>query len=272
MDEQGVLKVVPVLALMWVRGCGMLAVLPVMGSKAGQGWSVRFPIAMAIALPSFAHIHARPLPELVLLEGAWLTLREFVIGALCGAFFLPLFAVPRTAGALIDQQAGATSIQLFDPGSAEGSTTPFADLFEQCALYAFVLSGGLFMLGEMYAYSYAAWPVGEQSWPDLRAFATALAPDGFVVLFTHAIGHAAPYVTVLLLCEYSIGLIGRAAPQINVVTTSAALKMWFVLTAIYLGGSNAFDAVPRAAGRALQDGVAFLNIGLNQQLGVENRP
>ncbi|MDR6504014.1 type III secretory pathway component EscT [Burkholderia ambifaria] len=272
MDGQELLTAVPILALMWARGCGMLVALPVLGSKAGQGWSVRFPIAMAIALPSFAQIYSLPIPELTLLKGAWLALREFAIGALCGAFFLPLFVVPRTAGALVDQQAGATSIQLFDPATAEGATTPFADLFEQCALYVFVLTGGLSVLGEIYAYSCAAWPVGAADWPELRAFATMLMPDGFVALFVRAVGYAAPYVAVLLLCEYSIGLIGRTAPQINVVTTSVALKMWLALVVIYLGGSHALDAIPRAAERALQDGIAFLSIDTNWNLSQEALP
>jgi type III secretion protein T len=184
--------------------------------------------------------------------------REFVIGLVCGVFFLPLFVVPRAAGTLIDQQAGTSMILLNDQSMPEGASTLFADLFEQCALYAFVVAGGFAMLSEMYAVSWAVWPATASGFLPLEHFFTAILPTGFTAVVVQAVLHAAPYVTVLLLFEYGIGLVGRSAPQINVLTTAAAVKLWLSVALIYLGGLDAFRLVPLAAERTLHDGVVFL--------------
>jgi type III secretion protein T len=245
-----------VLALLIARGYGMLLAIPPL-MKAGQGWLIRFPIALAIALPSFVPAYQLSLQNFSVTNTALLALREFMLGALAGVFFLPLFAVPRAAGTLVDQQAGLMSIQLFDPTAAERTSTVFADLFEQSALFMFVAAGGFAMLSEMYAVSYSLWPSTAPGFPTLDQVATMI-PDGFSKMMATAIAYAAPFVVVLIVLEYGIGLVGRAAPQINILTTSVAIKMVAVASVMLLGNAYFVDDYTNLMAVALDEGKAFL--------------
>lgn len=251
---------ITVLALLIARGYGMLLAIPPL-MKAGQGWLIRFPIALAIALPSFLPAYQLTTQDFSIINIALLTLREFMLGALAGVFFLPLFAVPRAAGVLVDQQAGLMSITLFDPTAAERTSTVFADLFEQCALFMFVAAGGFAMLSEMYAVSYSLWPSTAAGFPALDQVMTVI-PDGFSKMLATAIAYAAPYVVVLIALEYGIGLIGRAAPQINILTTSVAIKMVAVALVMLVGSAHFVDNYADAMADALDQGEAFLKLAL----------
>jgi type III secretion protein T len=249
---------ITVLALLIARGYGMLLAIPPL-MKAGQGWLIRFPIALAIALPSFIPAYQLTTQHFSIANIALLALREFMLGALAGVFFLPLFAVPRAAGALVDQQAGLMSIQLFDPTAAERTSTLFADLFEQCALFLFVTAGGFAILSEMYAVSYSLWPATAAGFPTLNHVIT-LIPDGFGKMLAMSIVYAAPFVVLLIVLEYGIGLIGRAAPQINILTTSVAIKMVAVALVLLMGSSRLIDDYADMVAAALDQGEAFLKM------------
>ncbi|KVD55017.1 type III secretion protein [Burkholderia ubonensis] len=251
-----VAQTITVLALLLSRGYGLLLAIPPL-MKAGQGWMTRLPIALAIALPTFPlAYHAMP-DTLAGGQAVFTAVRELVLGALTGIFFLPLFAVPRAIGTFIDQQAGLMSIQLFDPTSAERSATIFADAFEQTALFMFVAAGGFGALAELYAASHRFWPVASTDLPLIEHVAD-MATRSVDAMFNTAIRYAAPFVVTLILLEYGIGLIGRAAPQLNVLTTSVALKLVAALLLVAIVGpsfveafGNAFDAARALALRFL---------------------
>ncbi|KVO19691.1 EscT/YscT/HrcT family type III secretion system export apparatus protein [Burkholderia ubonensis] len=251
-----VARTITVLALLLSRGYGLLLAIPPL-MKAGQGWMTRFPIALAIALPTFPLAYHTIPDTLAGGQAVFSAARELVLGALTGIFFLPLFAVPRAIGTFVDQQAGLMSIQLFDPTSAERSATIFADAFEQTALFMFVLAGGFGVLAELYAASHRFWPVASTDLPSIERV-TDLATRSVGAMFDMAIRYAAPFVVTLILLEYGIGLIGRAAPQLDVLTTSVALKLVSALLLVVIVGpffveafGNAFDAVRVLATRFL---------------------
>lgn len=245
------------LALLLARGYGLLLAVPPL-MKAGQGWMIRMPIALALALPAFPHAyHAMSdLPDGGRL--AFMTVRELVLGGLTGIFFLPLFAVPRAVGALIDQQAGLMSIQLFDPTSPERSATIFADVFEQIALFMFVAAGGLGKLSELYAVSHRFWPIAATDLPTLDHVIN-LAMNGVGSLYNNTIRYAAPFVVTLILLEYGIGVVGRVAPQLNILTTSIAIKLVMALLMVAMVGPLFVDSFGRALDSAGVTAREFLN-------------
>ncbi|MET3633171.1 flagellar biosynthetic protein FliR [Burkholderia sp. 572] len=239
-----VARTITVVAMLLSRGYGLLLAIPPL-MKAGQGRMLRLPIALAIALPTFPLAYHTLPDTLAGGEAVFTAARELAIGALTGVFFLPLFVVPRAVGTFVDQQAGLMSIQLFDPTSAERSATIFADAFEQTALFMFAVAGGFGVLAELYAVSHRFWPVGATDLPSIERV-TDLAVRGFGALFDAAIHYAAPFVVTLILLEYGLGLIGRAAPQLNILTTSIAIKLVAVLLMIAFVGSFLMDAFGNA--------------------------
>lgn len=215
------------LTLLIARGYGVLIVVPPL-MKAGQGWIVRLPIALALALPSANLAPSVSIAHLDMGAVAVLAAFEFGIGMIVGALFLPLFAVPRAVGALIDLQAGLQSIQLFDPSSAERSSTLFADLFEQIVWVMFIGVGGLAMMAHAYGLSQQVWPMGRFGFPDLDQLVTILT-DGFRSMGRATLMIVAPFAVVLFTLDYAMALIGRSAPQLNVLTNSVAIKITFAM-------------------------------------------
>lgn len=254
--------VIMTLALLVTRGYGMLLAIPML-MKGGQGRLLRLPIALAIALPAFIPASQASLQDFSIINTAVLVLREFLLGALAGVFFSPLFVVPRAAGTLVDQQAGLMSIQLFDPTSAERSSTVFADLFEQCALFLFVTAGGFSVLSEMYTISYLLWPVTAVGFPSAHHLMT-LIQEGSSQMLPSSIAYAAPVVVVLIALEYGIGLVGRAAPQINILTTAVAIKIVAVALVLLAGAAHFVDDYKYVMLALLQSGEAFLKLTLQR--------
>ncbi|HDR9511858.1 type III secretion protein [Burkholderia cepacia] len=233
-------RLLTVLVLLLARGYGLLLAVPAL-MKAGQSWTIRMPIALMLALPVFPSAYHAMVGSP---EGGWLAImaiRELILGGLTGMFFLPLFAVPRAAGTLVDQQAGLMSIQLYDPTSTERSATIFADVFEQIALFMFVAAGGFGKLSELFAVSHRFWPVASTHLPALDHVAD-LAIQGFESMYDTAIRYAAPFVVTLILLEYGIGVVGRAAPQLNILTSSVAIKLVSVLLLIAFVGPYFTDS------------------------------
>ncbi|KVU00225.1 hypothetical protein WK62_19360 [Burkholderia ubonensis] len=219
--------IVGLLALLVARGYGIMAVVPPL-LRVGQGWLVRLPIALALSLPAANLATPMSITNLNLAIVALIAVLEFGVGLIVGALFLPLFAVPRSVGALIDLQAGLQSIQLFDPGSAERSTTLFADLFEQIVWVMFVSVGGLAMMAEAYALSQQVWPMGQLAFPDTGRLMDVV-KEGYRSIGSATLMIVAPFAIVLFMLDYAMALIGRAAPQLNILTNSVAIKIVFAI-------------------------------------------
>mgnify|MGYP000892123507 FL=1 len=213
------------LGLMQARGFGVLLAIPVL-LKPGRGWKVRLPLALAIALPSLPAIDA--VQQLSGAAWIFIALKELAVGAVVGAVFMPLFLVAREAGVLVDQQAGLMMMQLLDPTSAERQATVFADAFEQCTLVVFLGAGGLAALADLYATSHLVWPVGGGGGPSLD-IATRLLLQGLDELMRAALRLSSPFLFILIVLEVGLGLLGRAAPQWNVMTSSISVKLLVTL-------------------------------------------
>ncbi|KVP26035.1 hypothetical protein WJ85_34920 [Burkholderia ubonensis] len=239
--------IVGLVALLVARGYGIMVVVPPL-LRAGQGWLVRLPIALALSLPAANLATPMSIADLNLAVVALIAIVEFGVGLIVGALFLPLFAVPRSVGALIDLQAGLQSIQLFDPGAAERSTTLFADLFEQSVWVMFVSVGGLAMMAEAYALSQQVWPMGQLVFPETERLID-LVRDGYRAIGSSTLMIAAPFAIVLFMLDYAMALIGRAAPQLNILTNSVAIKIVFaILVLVVMLGPLSEFVQPTMAG------------------------
>ncbi|MGT0193843.1 EscT/YscT/HrcT family type III secretion system export apparatus protein [Burkholderia pyrrocinia] len=246
---------VSLLALLVARGYGVLFMVPPL-LRAGQGWLVRLPIALALSLPAANLVSTVSIAHLNVAAVALIAAFEFGVGLIVGALFLPLFAVPRSVGALIDLQAGLQSIQLFDPGSAERSTTLFADLFEQIVWVMFISVGGLVMMAEAYALSQQVWPMGQLAFPE-PARLVSMAQEGYRAMGRTTFMVVAPFAIVLFMLDYAMALIGRSAPQLNVLTNSIAIKITFVILVFVVMLGPLMDASQTTIG-AWMDGAIGL--------------
>ena len=156
--------------------------------------------------------------------------KEYAIGFMLGYLVSWVFWAVESAGSFIDSQRGAAIAEAIDPIRGD-QTSLLGNLFTQAFLaYIFITGTFLIMLGLLYK-SYTVWavpalfPTIDESFPAkvLSLFDTAM-ELAFVI--------AAPILALMFLAEFSLALLSRFAPQIQVFILSMPIKS--ILASIFL--------------------------------------
>jgi type III secretion protein T len=171
-------------------------------------------------------------------------LKEALLGGLIGyAVGLGLWAL-TAVGELIDLQAGMTNAQIFDP-FGKHSSGPFSVLMSQLGMLLFLGFGGLHVFLQLLYESLLLWPPASFT-PDLTASFKDFAVATSGSLLEVAVRFAAPVIGVLLLIELGIGLINRAAPQIDAFYFSMPIKAVTALLVLALLLTHLADVVKQS--------------------------
>lgn len=173
----------------------------------------------------------------------WLmfVLKEALLGGLVGyAVGLGLWAL-TAVGELIDLQAGMTNAQIFDPFGQHASG-PYSALMSQLAVLLFLSFGGLHVFLQLLYESLLLWPPASFT-PHLTASFKDFAVATSGSLLEVAVRFAAPVIGVLLLIELGVGLINRAAPQIDAFYFSMPIKAVTALLVLALLLTHLADVV-----------------------------
>ena len=153
---------------------------------------------------------------------------QALVGLALGFAVMLLFAAVQAAGQMIDMAAAFSSATLWDPFS-NASSTPVGRLFQVVAVtILFVIDGHLMVVNGLIS-SFQAAPLEGLRIEGLASF---LARDvtTFVVA---AVQIAFPMLAALFLAEVALGLLSRAAPQINILVIGFKVK---VMVLVFLGG------------------------------------
>lgn len=184
---------------------------------------IRLPLALAIAVPpAMMALHSLPpmpdsLPGLLLL-----LLREGSIGLLIGLGLGAFCAGLQAVGQIIDHQTGLTFTQNIDP--VHGNNVSITAQLLERVLFAVLMAGGLMLvLADVLYLSYRLLPVGG-GWGSFQPLVVLEAGTQASRLFALAILLAGPVVLVLFVIDISLGLLNRAAPQLNVYQVTLTLK------------------------------------------------
>ena len=169
----------------------------VVGLAVGVGLAPAFPSVPAVPLDSWAGL-------LILFE-------QTLIGIAMGLAMRVAFAALDLMGELISLQMGLSFATFFDP-LAGGQTAVVAEFLTLLATLVFLsLNGHLLMLDTL-ARSFEWFPIGS----------TNLNKEGWMVLvrsgamiFAAGLLMALPVVTALLITNIALGILTRAAPQLN---------------------------------------------------------
>lgn len=181
-------------------------------------------LIIALALPVYPLL-ASTMPAVDWSAGQWMAyvLKESCIGALIGYSMGLLLWALTCAGELIDVQAGFNNAQIFDPFAGHPAG-PVSVLMTQLGVLLFVALGGLHVFLQLLYESLQLWPPSS-AYPDLGlAGLRDLAASGSGSLLELATRLAAPVIAVLLIVELGIGLINRAAPQLNAFYFAMPIK------------------------------------------------
>lgn len=157
--------------------------------------------------------------------------QELLIGLLMGSLLAWPFWVFHAVGNFIDNQRGATLSSTIDPSNGV-DTSELANFFNIFAAAIYLQGGGMLLFAQTFSLSYDLCDPLQ----GCHFFFLSLMPI-LVDLMTKAIVIASPVIAVMLLSEFTLGLLSRFAPQLNAFSVSLTVKSFLAILTllIYFG-------------------------------------
>jgi len=229
--------------ILWpaVRVLALFATAPVLShrtiprpAKVGLAFAIAFVLAPVLPAP----------PAVPLASGAALALlaQQVAIGATLGFAVRLALAAIEMAGEVIGLQMGLSFAGFFDLSNPQGANAAGSLLGLAATLLFLAIDGHLLVIGAL-AESFNAFPVGE--FPR-QVFAT----DEFAKLgsqvFSTALSLSLPMITVMLFANLALGVIARAAPQLNIFSFGFPFSILLGLIALFLTMPYLSDPLQRA--------------------------
>lgn len=230
--------------LVFARLLPIVVFTPIFGGEAVPrrfrfGFTVFLAGVLTLALPG----SGGPPPAGLILTG--LIFKEILIGATLALFLRIMFETFRAAGAMSDVLRAMTIASVLDATSREQSSILGAFYF-QLAIVLLVSVGGLGLVVTALADTFIAMPVFAPGPSYLVGPPTSTELLGLLgLLFVSALKIAAPVLAVILVTDLSLGLLNRAAPQIQVFFLGFTIKGWLGLFATLLAISFSVQLIYR---------------------------
>lgn len=211
-----------------VRILAMIASSPVLGNKQVPA---RVKIGLSVLLALIVAPTTGPMPAVPVgsAQGLLIIVQQIVIGVTMGLSIRLIFTAVDMAGELIGLQMGLGFATFYDPVNASQSPVIAQWLGMIAALAFLVLNGHLYMLSAL-AESFRTLPVGEAM--------TAQGALGVVrwggSIFAYALQISLPVLAALLITNVALGILTRAAPQLNLFAVGfpITLTIGFVVLAL----------------------------------------
>lgn len=144
---------------------------------------------------------------------------QFLAGLGLAVFVFVIFQALQSAGELMDLQVGFSMSALLDPMSGN-MAAPLGRLHQLLGLSILFAINGHVLVVRAFIESVEAAPLGRVD--------TASLAEGLVrmigTLLVAAVEIALPVVTALFLTEVALGLLGKAAPQLNIMVIGFGVK------------------------------------------------
>jgi flagellar biosynthetic protein FliR len=171
------------------------------------------------------------------LELAGLVLGEALIGVAMGFAARVIFAAFSLLGEFISLQGGLGAARVLDPTSGASSVV-LAAAFQSFSLLTFLAIDGHHALLLSAAESFQQLPLGGGG-PSLGVLA-AIGQTGSMV-YALALRLALPVTVAMLVTNAALGLLGRAIPQLNLMTLQLPAHVAFLLLLVALGARGMLD-------------------------------
>jgi flagellar biosynthetic protein FliR len=237
----------------FVRILAWLAVDPLLGNRAAPN-TVRLGLAAMLALVIAPTLPPPPQVPLVSGEGLLILLQQIAIGLALGFAVRIVFAALEFAGQFMGLQMGLSMASLYDP--INGAQTP---VLAQFLTIAGVLA--LFAMNGHHLVIAALW----QSFHDLPIAVASLSGQGFLVLvgwgatiFKTGLHIALPVTAALLAANLAIGMMTRAAPQLNIFAVGFPITISAGFLVLYFSVLYLPAYLERFLGETLRTGGAAM--------------
>lgn len=206
--------------LVMARVAALLMVAPVYGER---GIPTRVRLMLVLPLTVLIVPLLPPGQAAMLFSAAWWSaiLQQVLIGAAMGLVLRVVFESFALAGELIANSMGLGFAQLADP--VRGVNTPIVGQFLiVVGSLLFVASGAHLTLIGGLVDSFSRQPVAESG---LNTDSLRLMFDWAGTLFAGGVQLAAPVLTAMIAVNLAIGVLGRSAPTINLMSVGFPLTL-----------------------------------------------
>ncbi|WP_287366172.1 flagellar biosynthetic protein FliR [Thauera sp.] len=208
------------------RILGLFASAPIFSNR-GVPARVRLAIGLGVAIALLPVMP--PMPDVPPSSGIGLAIfgQQIFIGVAIGFMIRIVFAAVDMAGALIGMQMGLSFAIFFDP-DAGGQTAVLSDFLNLIATLLFVAVNGHLLMIEALVRSFEWLPVGTEI---VRAEGWGYIARAGLTVFAAGLLLSLPVIGVLLVANIALGVLTRAAPQLNLF----AVGFPVTLTAGFIG-------------------------------------
>jgi len=223
--------------LRWVEGLfiplarilGFIAIAPVFGHR-GITMTIKIMIGIVLAGVIIPAIPAAPRVDLVSAQGVLVIGQQMIVGLALGLMMQILFTAIEMAGQVSGLTMGFGFASFFDPSSG-GTNTVTSTLFSILAMLVFLSLDGHLMMVTALVESFYTMPI-DSGTSSINGMAVARFG---AQIFIYGLQLALPIVASLLITNIALGVLTRAAPQLNIfgigfpVTILAGLITIFAL-------------------------------------------
>lgn len=196
--------------------------------------NLRFRIAIALVLAVFI-MNAGPLPEVDILSvsGISIAFTEVFIGFVLGFILQIVIAAFTVAGAFVSNSIGLSFANIIDP--AMGNVPVISQLLLILGTLVFLALDGHIVLVRNLVESFALIPIG--NYPDFSGWFNFVV-DWSAMTFIGGLILALPAVVSLLIVNFGLAIVTRAAPAMNIFSIgfSALMICGFIFVYIYMPG------------------------------------
>lgn len=208
------------------RILGLFASAPIFSNR-GVPARVRLAIGLGVAIALLPVMP--PMPDVPPSSGVGLAIfgQQIFIGIAVGFMIRIVFAAVDMAGALIGMQMGLSFAIFFDP-DAGGQTAVLSDFLNLIATLLFLAINGHLLMIEVLVRSFEWLPVGTDI---VRAEGWGYIARAGLTVFATGLLLSLPVIGVLLVANIALGVLTRAAPQLNLF----AVGFPVTLTAGFIG-------------------------------------
>jgi flagellar biosynthetic protein FliR len=200
-------------ALLWPlsRILGMITAAPVFGNGSFPA-SGKVILGVMLAMIIAPTIPAGPAADPLSLAGLLILVQETLVGLAMGFTMRIVFAAVEMAGEASSLTMGLGFASVFDP-QTKGRSSAVSQFLTLIATMAFLAVNGHLVLIEALADSFISLPISSMP---ISANAPYRMAQWGAVIFSAGLQLSLPIVAALLITNIALGILTRAAPQLNI--------------------------------------------------------
>lgn len=216
--------------LVFLRISSFIMAMPVLGT-ANVPAQVKVLFSLVMSFILFPTVLAKQLPTGLMDEGMiFLAIKEVTLGLMLGYLCRMFFLAVSTAGHIVSVTMGLSAAQLFNPTLGEQGSA-VEQFYFTLAMLVFLAFNGHHLLISGLAQSFEVLPL---SFDGFKMEGVKIAAELGQEILVIGLKISAPVLVAIFITNLSMGIIGRAVPQINVLVTSLHLTILVGLVVVMI--------------------------------------